>query len=370
MTSESRAKASEAALKVGFALIGVGIVLLMLMYVPWSAIPEQEKPLAVILAGILVIASGLAMAKIEGLVPLYSLKLASAIAMVFAALLILSSVLSFSWFPLVFHAKAAKSSTFQGSLYGVSEVLLSYEEVSSEVIARPWSRNEYLVNVTVEVHHLNFKGAQELLEKVNITVSTSKEDSTLRIELETDMEGIEGALFFLVFTKVEVLIPQNVSLSLSLDITSANVRVEDLRMEWCNLDLVNAQVVLENVTASEVNCEVTNGKVTVFGLLESGFVELTNGEVVYEVNPVGSSALTIDVTNGRIKLGVREGEGVGYRISAAVSFGEVDVSLPEGFVVSGSTNSKTVETEGYGSAATKVLLDLHVTNGEISIFEY
>lgn len=232
--------------EVGVALIVLGLVFIFLgELISYSA----YFPLMVAFIGAALMLIGVAMHYAPGAAAAlsYAASALSILAIIILFLGLIGAPLAF-FSSLSIGARYASSYSFSGAS-STGSVALELENTHGSVMVHAWSRQEYLVNVTV--YSFMSTGAKETLERPpKLEVEHLNDRTILRLRLPELHFPFKGY-------NVEVYLPENATVDLTLEVTTGEIVVEKLRLDVASLEATTGSIKLTNVRARELRAETT-----------------------------------------------------------------------------------------------------------------
>lgn len=348
------------AIRFGELLIFIGVLVLSLQYVNWSALPMDQLADLVIAGGIiLLVCFGLAL----GSRSLLSDEFLHLIALIIAAGvigLIISGSGAASWASIAGPVRAEATLPFEGSFAAdASAPSVEIQLINGEAMVQTWERDTYQLIIHARAHGWSRSHAQRALEDAILRPQTSPSEIAFSaphapwtaVQVETD---------------VQLFLPRGHTYALNLTTVNGELRVEAIQATEAQLKTVNGQIQLSALTADRVTLETLNGRIS--GELAAGdaTASTTNGAIELTLDSM-TGTYDLSTLNGRVRLTLPKDPQVGLSMMAESALGSVGVE-PTDFVFT-RQERRHIEgtTSNFPNAQTKITLRVHTTNGSIEI---
>ena len=234
---------------------------------------------------------------------------------------------------------------FRKTVDFVSGGLLVLNNTNGAVQVDSWDREEVSILAEIKVKAGSRKEAEELLDKVKITVERSGD--RLYIEPDSPKHGGSGLLDFIFGNRKSVEVTFYLKVPAVTDV--------DLRS-------VNGAVEIENV-AGKAELKSTNGTITALDIEGVLRAKTTNGLISAEmVDFSGNDDIRLRTTNGSVTLYLPE--EVNSYVEVSTVNGSIHTDFP--LTVNGKFNSKRISGRlGTGGAD----IDISTVNGSIKLYK-
>ena len=352
--------ASETLVKVGVALIVVGIVLLVLC-LPTDLLLSLINPLTVTFLGLIIVLIGLTLFVVKNYTLRVGLKLLAGALEVLVIIFFIIALFKVNPMAFLFAYHDSRTFEFNGDLTGVDELVFNVKGTNIVLTVKGWSKSEYSVSVTLEVYSWSSRELSAILKscKPSFEIKRAENKAILKLGSPTDFKGSE---FLRVL--IEVKLPNDLSSNIKVAGVNGKMIAEDLSVNSIDISLNNGEVKVDNLRARSLRIELTNGVVKGSVTIESANLKLINGIIDIDCKPLRTSCVNASLVTGVIKLVIR-GEELGeYWIDAKAHIGFVKVSERS---LSRYSTSVNLKTEGYEEAKAKVRVTLRVEVGIIAV---
>lgn len=354
-------------IELGYFLVMFGIFILMLLYMPWNIFPINMKPLIIISTGIFILIIGYIMMRVKSFLGFLFLRALSGLALIFAILLILTSILPVSIpsiFSSIYTCKAEKSSTFVESIQDISRIYFRFEETNVELIIRGWSENQCKIDVMLTVYGFTKFDVDKIIEETKIVLYSNKSDDVIELKPEIISPSWHWSKMNV---KTILYVPYTILLNLDLDFINTMLNIYDVRGERIYVEAVNGKISISNSSFNEVYLKLVNGKMNIEMDSQNSLIKVINGEITLNIVPLRSGKYIVEGTNGKIDLYLGVNEDVGYSISASTSIGGVNMKVSELNIVEEKWNRMYIISKQYDLKPIKIELDIKLTVGKINI---
>lgn len=348
----------------GGFLIFVGVLVLSLQYLNWSAFTPLQRADFVIAGGLaLLLCFAVAFWSrsllVDEIVHLFALVVGAAMLG-----LIISGSGAVDWANWAGPVRAEKTLSFDGSFAAdVTEPSITLQLTNGDANVQVWDRDTYQIVVRARARGWSQNDAEKALERADLQPRLSATGIVFTVPRAP-----------LGFSRVEA----------EVDVFLPESRYAELRVETLNGSLdISTPVITDRAFLKTLN-----GRITVMGLMarQSAILDTLNGRIS---GTLMASEAQVSTANGEIELDLGSLDGryrlsalnghislrvapdplsnTGYSVTAKSLFGSVDVRLPE-FTFS-EQDHRRVEgaTSNFTTAATKITIQANTTNGRIQI---
>lgn len=168
--------------------------------------------------------------------------------------------------------------------------------------------------------------------------------------------------------RLMLLVPEDVSLGLSVSSTNGDVTVKDLQAASMEISSTNGALELD-ATAKDVHAETTNAPIHA-ELEDTRSVTLgsTNGRIAASLAPAESGSIEASTTNADVDLHVPETDHHGYHATASTTNGEATIDLADGDSQRSDDGSQaSFQTDGLEQRAIQTTIQASSTNGDLYV---
>ena len=254
----------------------------------------------------------------------------------------------------------ASSYSFSGTL-STKSVALEVKNTYGSVDVHTWSRQEYLVNVTI-YSFTSTEGKTVIEKPPKLEVENLKDKTILRLRLPELHFPFTGC-------NVEVYLPENATVDLYVEVTAGEIAVKDLKIGVASLEATTGSIKLTGVTAEELKAETTTGSIKAVLDADKAVLDTTTGQIKLEILGKVGGKYDLTATTGQIVVDVPSRPDVGVRLVASSGVGNVNypdswVKETTGQLVGGEVRT---ETPNFDSAAIRIYLYAEVTTGQVRV---
>lgn len=344
--------------EVGMALIVLGLVFIFLGEL-FSYSAYFPLMVAFIGAALMLIGAAMHYAPGAAVALSYAASALSILAIIILLLGLIGAPLAFIS-SLSLGAQYAGSYSFSGTL-STETVAFEVENTHSSVSVHAWSRQEYLVNVTV-YSYMSIGAKEAVRRPPRLEVEHLKDRTILRLRLPE-------LQFPLTRCDVEVYLPESASVDLTLEVTTGEIEVEHLKLNFASLEATTGSIKLTNVRARELRAETTTGSIRAVLDAEKAVLDTTTGQIKLKILGKVGGEYRLTATTGQIVVDIPGRPDIGVRLVASSNVGSVD--YPDNWVkeTTGRFIGEEVkaETPNFDSAAIKIYLYAEVTTGQVRV---
>lgn len=170
---------------------------------------------------------------------------------------------------------------------------------------------------------------------------------------------------------VDIFLPRALAWGGSVQTSNGRIEAESLRFQGIELVTSNGRIQLIDCGAADLRARSSNGRIEARRVSGQVRVETSNGSLEVQVDPAaGDNVLDLQTSNGPIRI---EGplEGVGWRLDADTSGGQIHSELP-GVTVNGiragwPRASAHGSTPDYDAQARRLSCNVRTHNGSITV---
>ncbi|RLG50480.1 MAG: hypothetical protein DRN96_07600 [Thermoproteota archaeon] len=355
----------RAATSLGKLLVWVGLVVLGYRYVPWSQLPGYYRPLALVAAGLLMVAAGVAKPRVESLAAREAISLAAVAALAVATAAFISLLASAStgiWLPGPY--QASKTRTLSESLEGVSELRIEVSGVSCDIRVHSWNRSEVVVNVTAYVRGASDPEAALRKLLSSIRVDSSRSDGTLRIEVK---EEAQRYFWWWVASHIDVdVYVGNITSSIVAEAVSGDMEVE-LARGSVKLETTSGSIRVVGGMLEHVEAKAISGDIRVEGFASRIAASTTSGDIRVRLKPAGDCVCELKAVSGDIDVQIAGDHSVGCKVRLETMSGSLRADVPQMRLTVDESRRKVGETAGFDDKPIKVEVSAETTSGSISV---
>lgn len=348
------------AIRLGELLIFIGVLVLSLQYVNWSAMPSDQLADLVLAGGIiLLVCFGLALGSRSLLLDEF-VHLIVLIVVAGVIGLIISGLGAASWASIAGTIRAEATLPFEGSFTSDTSVpSVELQLVNGGATVQAWERDTYRIIIHARARGWSRPDAQRALEAATLRPQTSPSGIAFSaphapwtaVQVETD---------------VQVFLPRGRTYALTLTTVNGELRVAETHATEAHLKTVNGQIRLSALSALHLALETLNGRIS--GELAAGDATAvtTNGAIELSLDTITGS-YDLSTLNGRVRLAVPKDPQVGVSMAAESALGSVGVELADFVFTRQERRHVEGATSNFHNAQTKIALRVHTTNGSIEI---
>lgn len=347
-------------IRFGEFLILVGVFVLALQYVNWSAFTPWELADFVIVGGVvLLICFALALWSRSALLDELLHLIVLIVSAVVLGLLVSGSGAS-ALIDFAAPVRADKTLSFDGSFAPDVTPTVTIDLVNGGATVQTWERETVQITIRARARAWSKGEAKRILDEAALQPQLSPTG----IVFIAPRQRLFG--FSRLETDVQVLLPRGRVYELNLESVNGELVVQDANAAQASLKTVNGRIKLSNLTVQRVTLGTINGDISGRLAASDANASTTDGEIDLILGAVTGS-YTLSTLNGEIELDVPDEPQIGYAISAQSTVSRVTVRLP-GLVFSEQERRRIKGvTSNFESAATKISIKANTTNGSIEI---
>jgi DUF4097 and DUF4098 domain-containing protein YvlB len=348
------------AIRFGELLIFIGVLVLSVQYVNWSALPMDQLADLVIAGGIiLLVCFGLAL----GSRSLLSDEFVHLIVLLVVAGvigLIISGSGAASWASISGPVRAEATLPFEGSFAAdAAAPSVELQLINGRATVQTWERDTYQLIIHARAHGWSRSDAQRALEDAMLRPQTSPSEIAFAtphapwtaVQVETD---------------VQLFLPRGRTYALNLTTVNGELRIEELHATEAHLKTVNGQIQLGTLTAERMTLETLNGRISGELAASEAMASTTNGAIELTLDAMAGT-YDLSTLNGRVRLTMPKDPQVGVSMVAESALGSVGVELTDFAFTRQERRHIEGATSNFLNAQTKITLRVHTTNGSIEI---
>lgn len=349
------------AVRLGEFLIFIGVFVLALQYIDWSAFAPIERADLVIAGGVVLLicfAGGLWSRSVllDELIHLIALIIGAIV----LGLLVSSADVS-TWVDVAGPVRAEKTLSFDGTFDPAAPTLsVTLELQNGTATVQTWEKESFQITITARARGWKRLEAQRLITSVTLEPQLSPTGIVFRAP------RISLGRFSSLETDVQLLVPRGRVYELKLNTINGALNVEEINAMQAELSTSNGYITLTMLTAQQLTAHTLNGEISGELAAAEASLSTTNGDIKLTLRAVTGS-YKLSTFNGSMTLDVPDDPTIGYAISAQSTIGHVHVEIPNFDFRRQERHSVEGETSNFQTAPTKITIIASTTNGEIEI---
>jgi len=351
----------SSAVRLGEFLIFIGVFVLALQYIDWSAFAPIERADLVITGGVvLLICFVLALWSrsplLDELIHVIALVVGAAV----LGLIVSKSEVS-TFVNVIGPERAEKTLSFDGNFDPSAATLtITLDVHNGDATVQTWDKESFQIVLKARARAWSFGEAQRLIESVTLQPQLSPTGIGFRAPRQSlgPFSSLE--------TDVQLWLPRGRVYELNVSSLNGAISVQEINAATADLNTTNGRIKLNTLTAQNAKLQTTNGSIGGQLSASQATISTTNGSIELILGRV-TGRYELSTLNGSIELDVPDDPSVGYAISAQSATSRVRVQIP-GFVFQ-QQERRRVEgtTSNFESATTTVTINASTTNGHIEI---
>jgi hypothetical protein len=351
----------SSAVRLGEFLIFIGVFVLALQYIDWSAFAPIERADLVITGGVvLLICFVLALWSrsplLDELIHVIALVVGAAV----LGLIVSKSEVS-TFVNVIGPERAEKTLSFDGNFDPSAATLtITLDVHNGDAIVQTWDKESFQIVLKARARAWSFGEAQRLIESVTLQPQLSPTGIGFRAPRQSlgPFSSLE--------TDVQLWLPRGRVYELNVSSLNGAISVQEINAATADLNTTNGRIKLNTLTAQNAKLQTTNGSIGGQLSASQATISTTNGSIELILGRV-TGRYELSTLNGSIELDVPDDPSVGYAVSAQSATSRVRVQIP-GFVFQ-QQERRRVEgtTSNFESATTTVTINASTTNGHIEI---
>ena len=262
---------------------------------------------------------------------------------------------------------AQETRPISGDLTG-DKLQIKVVNTNGRIGVNTWTKNEYLIDITLKARGDNNREAQANLEKLTVDFTESMEASGgMDLQnLNLVLRAPEGK-WHLYTVEIILTLPVDKVHMLDLKTTNGELDLPGLTAETIILSSTNGEIKFDDIIANSIMADTTNGRIT--GMMDavSAIIDTTNGEIDLNLPCTQSGEYTMDTTNGKIELQIPKTGDIGFDLDLDTSMSGIDVDLPDLDYTTNEDKRVIAKTSGYLAKAVQIIILADTTNGNIEI---
>lgn len=257
---------------------------------------------------------------------------------------------------------ATKTVTFANDFGGAAQADVSLSTQNGGLSARPWSEGGYKDLATLQGRGPTEQAARDALGKLSVTHDDKVASGRLTLQTQGHFPSSfpnqeSGSI------NIALSTPAQPAYRITAGSTNGGITVDGLGGPSIAAHTTNGGIE-EAGAFNTVSATSTNGGIELSGIANSVTAHTDNGGLVADLKATSSGSYTFGTTNGGIDLTL--GGKAAYDATADTVNG--GLSMHGGSAVGSQTRThKHVQSDGYDSAAVKVVVKASTTNGGIDV---
>ncbi len=238
------------------------------------------------------------------------------------------------------------------------------------------------------------------LQEISMKLVLNLFDDTINIDDYIELRTMDDLISFVtrfpvnVWGKLDIMVPENIK-EFTIDTTNSKCQLKDMHASVLKVITTNGKIEIEKCNIGELLAKTNNGKIQIEGtfassasivtsnagieVMDSSFCSLStltsNNYIslnkITSIEP-GEAHYVTETTNGRIIILLPDSEDTAYKISAATSLGNVNLTnLEPSYIFEENDDNMKKETivtaKNYDLIDKKILISASTTNSSINI---
>ncbi len=256
------------------------------------------------------------------------------------------------------------------------------------------------INIKLNSQNIRVTADRTNLQEVTMKLVLNLFDDEINIEDYIELETTDALISFAtrfpvnVWGKLDISIPENIK-EFTVDTTNSKCRFEDIHASVLKVLTTNGKIEIEKCNIGDLSVKTNNGKIQVERIFASSALIVTsnagievkdssfdslntltsnnyiNLNKITSIEP-GEAHYVTETTNGRILITLPDSEDIAYKINAATSLGNVNLTnLESSYIIKendGNMQKETIITaNNYDSSEKKILISASTTNSSINV---